>query len=112
MSRWTGVWSMEFVRLCSLARAALEKLGVKDPSRHLFAASKLPLATLLVKRTPFTMAELRRLHEVSKEREFGVLYSPAGGYTKNPASIWPSSTRSSRWTCGRSTTSGRSSSMR
>jgi len=87
MSRWTGVWSMEFVRLCSLARAALQRLGVKDPSRHMFAASKLPLATVLVKRTPFTAAELRRLHEVSKEREFGVLYSPAGGYTKNPASI-------------------------
>jgi len=87
MSRWTGVWSMEFVRLCSLARAALERIGVRDPGRHVFAASRLPLATLLVKRSPFTGPELRKLHEAAKEREFAVLYSPVGGFNRSPVSI-------------------------
>jgi len=75
------------VRLCSLARTALSRLGVEHPERHVFAASKLPLATILVKRTPFTNQELHALHEEARRREYGVLYSPVGGYARNPSSI-------------------------
>lgn len=86
MSRWTGVWSMEFVRLCSLARAALERRGVREPWRHVFAASHQHLGTLLVKRTPFDDRELAALHRTAEEREFNILYSPRGAY-RNPAAI-------------------------
>jgi hypothetical protein len=86
MSRWTGVWSMEFVRLCSLARAALERRGVREPWRHVFAASHQHLGTLLVKRTPFDDRELAALHRVAAEREFNILFSPRGKY-RNPAAI-------------------------
>ena len=86
MSRWLKVQGMEFVRLCSLARTALERLGVKQPGLHAFAAGEGGVGVLLVKRKPFTKQELDRLHAVSKARNFFIIYSPRGTYV-NPASI-------------------------
>jgi spermidine synthase len=47
------------------ARAALEAFGVDDPSRHIMVAAHVPeglgdLSTIVVKRTPFTDAEIER----------------------------------------------------
>jgi hypothetical protein len=86
MSRWVGVWGMEFPRLGSLAREALKRLGVKQPHLHFFAASKHNLGSLLVKRTPFTMAEVHALHTWCAKKKFTILYSPRGSY-KNPAAF-------------------------
>jgi len=86
MSRWLTVQGMEFVRLCSLARAALEKRKVASPRLHVFAAGHKGIGVLLVKRTPFTRQELDRLHRVCRERKFFIIYSPRGKYV-NPAAI-------------------------
>jgi hypothetical protein len=87
MSRWVGVRGMEFLRLCSLARAALERSGVREPHRHVFAASNDRLGSLLVKRTPFSDDELALLAQTCARRKWAVLYSPRGSFRKSPAAI-------------------------
>jgi spermidine synthase len=76
MSRWVHVPGMEFLRLGSLAREALERIGVKRPVLHTYAAYTGRLATLLVKRTPFTKAELARLDQFCKQNKYVPLYRP------------------------------------
>jgi spermidine synthase len=101
MTRWAEAQSMEFVRLGSLARAALDHLGVPNPGWHFFAASApaSKLGTLLVKKTPFNLGELRALHVASQRRGFLVNYSPVGRYNNplalvlgspDPAKVWGS----------------------
>jgi hypothetical protein len=53
-------------RYAATARRALERLGASDPARHLLIATSpqfIPLSTILVKRSPFTEAELERFLE-------------------------------------------------
>ena len=86
MSRWLKVQGMEFVRLCALARTALEKRKVAAPHLHMFAAGEGNVGVLLVKRSPFTKPELDRLHQVCAKRKFFIVYSPRGKHV-NPAAI-------------------------
>jgi hypothetical protein len=76
------------------ARHALEAMGVEDPSRHLLVSAQTSvgsgtsLSTIVVKRTPFTEAEVDRfsdgLAEMSEgleeqgEQEHRVIYAPGG----------------------------------
>lgn len=76
MSRWVGVPGMEFLRLASLAREALERIGEKRPYLNTYAAFHGNLATLIVKRTPLTKAELTRLDDYCKQNKFRPLYRP------------------------------------
>lgn len=76
MSRWVGVPGMEFVRLAAVARTALERRGVKQPGRHVFAAYSGTLATLIVKPKPLSKGELDKLHAACDKKHFHVLYSP------------------------------------
>ncbi len=52
-------------RYIMTARAALQSLGVKDPNRHIIVVDETgtagSLPTIMVKRTPFTDAEVQRL---------------------------------------------------
>ncbi len=86
MSRWVGVRGMEFIRLGALARTALVRVGAREPHRHLFAASVERLGTLLVKRTPFSDAELAELRRFCAARRYQILYSPDGA-PRNPVSL-------------------------
>jgi spermidine synthase len=60
---WTYLSGPEAMRLAILAAGALETRGVRpgDTRKHLFLATHDNFATLLVKKTPFTAAELARL---------------------------------------------------
>ncbi|HUQ01347.1 MAG TPA: hypothetical protein VM261_02575 [Kofleriaceae bacterium] len=60
---WTYLSGPEAMRLAILAAGALETRGVKpgDTRKHLVLATHDNFATLLVKKTPFTAAELARL---------------------------------------------------
>ena len=87
MSRWVNVPGMEFVRLAALARSALARRGVKHPKLHTFAAYQGKLATLLVKKTPFTPAEVAHLHQRCAELAFVPLYAPGGKVGLNPVAV-------------------------
>jgi hypothetical protein len=63
-------------RLLSLAKATLFKLGIQDPSRHLFLASLDQLATLIVTRQPLSVSELTTLNDVSGRLGYSILVRP------------------------------------
>jgi spermidine synthase len=57
-------------RYVSTARAALERMGVREPARHLLVATSpsfIALSTILVKREPFTDAEIARFVDNGKQ---------------------------------------------
>ena len=65
---WLQFPPSETLRLAALASAALERLGIKDPRPQVVIYRDWALATLLVKRTPFSnreLAELRQFCEVN-----------------------------------------------
>jgi hypothetical protein len=63
-------WDYEMPRLVALARAGLEAVGVGEPSRHVLVVHERIRALLLVKRTPFTTAEVAQVRA----------YARAGGW--------------------------------
>ncbi len=70
MSRWFhGDRPTETLRMTAVALAALERMGVDNPPDHIAVVIKPEalIATLLVKRTPFTPAESDRLMQLSQE---------------------------------------------
>ncbi len=86
MSRWVRIRDMEFVRLCALARTALDNRGVKAPGAHVFATSRMRAGNLLIKLDPFTEAELDTLHALVEEHDLSLIYSPRGEHL-NPAAV-------------------------
>ena len=74
----------EALRLTALAVEALERIGRTDPRQHLFLAKKSYLsasgsdgvATMIVKKTPFTEEELQRAGEACRRLDFQIVYSP------------------------------------
>ena len=84
VSRWYSPNNPgETGRLISLAKAALFKLGVEDPNRHLYLASVGRLATLVVARAPLSGAELAELARTSREMQYQPLLAP-GVAAANP----------------------------
>jgi hypothetical protein len=68
-------WVFDGLRLVSLAQDACAARGL-DPARHLAIVRYDRVATFLLKRTPFTVHEVRRLQALSSELGFSILYAP------------------------------------
>lgn len=69
-----------------IAVEALRSLGVQDPSRHLLVTSVVSphfghreLTHVMLRRTPFSDAEIAVIEEARKRLEFGNLYTPGRG---------------------------------
>jgi hypothetical protein len=84
-SRWYGEPPVEVLRVVALARAALLRTGVVEPGRHVAVVRTDPertgrasLATILVKRSPFTETEIRSLGAWSADMLFEMPYLPPG----------------------------------
>lgn len=68
-------WVVDGLRLVSLAQEACERRGL-DPAQHLAIVRYGRVATFLLKRSPFSPAEVRRLRGVTDELGFTLLYAP------------------------------------
>ncbi|RJP73318.1 MAG: hypothetical protein C4532_04770 [Candidatus Abyssobacteria bacterium SURF_17] len=84
-SRWYWEFSPgETLRLTALAIESLERMDVSEPRWHILVVKKAfesptspnAIATLIVKKSPFTHEELRQAQEVCKRLEFQVVCSP------------------------------------
>lgn len=73
----TSRWLREMPRLIILARAALEKMRVPAPERHLMLASAGHVGTLLLSQRPFEPSDIQRFAEVCAERGFSRVYPPS-----------------------------------
>ncbi|MGH7742272.1 MAG: hypothetical protein ACRENS_09650, partial [Candidatus Eiseniibacteriota bacterium] len=69
-------WYYEVPRLVSLARAALARLGVADPSHHVAVVGQSVRSVLIVKREPFTAAETESLRAFASQPGRRLLYDP------------------------------------
>jgi spermidine synthase len=85
MSRWYFDWRPEeTLRLVALALSGWRSAGVQDPSAHLMLVGRLlnpvgerqGLATLLMKRSPFTAEEVRKIESWASQMQFAVFYTP------------------------------------
>jgi len=68
-------WVFDGLRLVSLAQAACAERGL-DASQHLAIIRFDRVATFLLKKTPFTEADVARLQHVAHDLGFSVLYAP------------------------------------
>jgi len=68
-------WVFDGLRLVSLAQEACAERGL-DASQHLAIVRYDRVATFLLKRQPFTPAEVAQLRDVSEGLGFSVLYAP------------------------------------
>jgi hypothetical protein len=68
-------WVFDGLRLVSLAQEACAARGL-DASQHLAIIRFDRVATFLLKKTPFTAAEVARLKQLSTDLAFSILYAP------------------------------------
>lgn len=76
VTRWLQEQPRETLKVCTVAAAALRRRGVQDPGEHIVVAASGNLANVMIKRSPFTAADLESLARVAGERQFGFLYAP------------------------------------
>ncbi|MBI4265607.1 MAG: hypothetical protein HY657_14635 [Acidobacteria bacterium] len=76
-------WVFDGLRLVSLAQEACAERQL-DASRHLAIVRHGAVATLLLKKTPFTSAESARLGRLADEMGFAVLYAPGVNPSSGP----------------------------
>jgi hypothetical protein len=69
-------------RLALVARSALERIGVENPTNHILVAAHVPkgfmVGNLLVKRSPFTLEEIERVERFLTENGFELRFAPGG----------------------------------
>lgn len=72
----------EIYRLITLAKSALQAIGIKNPSGHISLAryfypdSNIGIGTILVSKTPFTPEEMTVLEKTCEDLKFEVALSP------------------------------------
>lgn len=83
MSRWyVTMQPGETLRMASLGVASLKEMGIENPQDHIIIAKNLGwlkgggVATMLLKRTPFTEAEIERISNVCEQLGFGLVVTP------------------------------------
>jgi len=91
MSRWFfHDLPAETLRLSALGLEAWRKAGVPHPEQHLILVKKMSwkafgpngIATLLMKKQPFTPEEIQTLSQVSERLGFDLVYTP--GFARDP----------------------------
>jgi spermidine synthase len=75
-TRWLQTPPSETVKLFALALEALDQIGVQEPSDHLMAFRSFQTSTVLVKRAPWTAAEVDVLRWFCHDRRFDLTYYP------------------------------------
>ena len=69
--------SRETLRLANIAATSLRDLGVADPAAHVCVFQGLDWASTMVKKTPFTAAEISALREFALQQGFvGLVFDP------------------------------------
>jgi predicted membrane-bound spermidine synthase len=69
-------WHYELPRLTALARAALDDMGVAEPTRHVVVLEQNLRGLVLVKRTPFTSGEMETVRAYAVATSTKVAHDP------------------------------------
>ena len=76
MSRWIKLPPRDSVKLFATAVKALSGFGIKDPENYLVMIRSWQSASLLVKKSPFSREEVRKIKEFCEKRLFDLVYYP------------------------------------
>lgn len=76
ITRWTRTPPREELKLFATAVAALRRLGVPDPDRHLIWIRSWNVITLIVKTSSIAAREIEMLKRFCRERGFDLAYFP------------------------------------
>jgi spermidine synthase len=76
ITRWIKLPPRDSLKLLATAFAALARNGVAEPHSHLALIRSWNTTTLLLKRTPFTAHDLKKIRGFSTERWFDIAYVP------------------------------------
>ncbi|MDF1581180.1 MAG: hypothetical protein P1P74_10445 [Desulfuromonadales bacterium] len=80
------IFERESLRLVSLGLALLNDLGVADPAQHIAVIKERGLANFMLKRSPFTVADIARLKEEARDKAFQIVLLP--GQTAGDGPFW------------------------
>ncbi len=76
ITRWHREPPRETLRLCTVAREALRREGVSAPERHFVVYASDSVATIVMKRDPFTSQEVSGFLHKGETRGLSILYDP------------------------------------
>jgi len=76
MSRWVKLPPRDTLKLFATAVEALKRLGIQGFENHLVMIRSWQSASLLVKKSPFSMEEISRVKEFCRDRLFDLVYYP------------------------------------
>ena len=76
-------WVFDGLRLVSLAQEVCARRGWDDCGARLVLVRHRNVLTFLMKRTPFSQAEVERLRKVAGDLEFTILYAPTVDFDEN-----------------------------
>jgi hypothetical protein len=86
VTRWVDP-PAQMLRLVGLGASALRDRGVADPSKHVVVIRSGAVANVMIKKSPFTAADVKKLKDVSNEMGFTVLYDPYSGSSGDIADL-------------------------
>lgn len=75
-SRYVSDMPSQTLRVVSLCLACLEDQGVKEPWKQIAVLACSPAGTTLLKKSPFTEAEVHLLERIAKALKYEILYLP------------------------------------
>lgn len=70
------IFERETLRLVSLGLELLKQQGVADPAAHLAVIKERGLANFMLKKQPFSPAELTALRRLARDKAFEIVYLP------------------------------------
>ncbi len=76
ITRWHWDPPRESLKLVTVAVAALQRIGIQDPDRHIIVLGVGRMGSVLVQRSPYTDRQIKRISEVAAERGYDVLFAP------------------------------------
>ena len=76
ITRWINVPPRDILKLLATAAAALERSGIRAPAEQLFLLRSGQTATLVVKNSPYSTAEIATLQAFCRQYNFDVGYYP------------------------------------
>ncbi len=76
ITRWLKLPPRDSLKLFATARAALKRMGVREPEHHLALLRSWSTTTLVVKRNRLSTQDISRIRRFADERSFDLAYLP------------------------------------
>ena len=92
ITRWHWEPPRESLKLVTVAVAALQRIGIQDPDRHIIVLGVGRMGSILVQRSPYRDSQITKISEIAAMRGYDVLF--ARGVHPQPETAFGSFLRS------------------